>query len=77
MQVKADQPGQASLIMQRGGRRKGAGRKKSPYEQRKVSLSLDPLCWEIIDKLRDKQERSQSDILRELIEKSLTTEGLQ
>lgn len=76
LQVKADQPGQASLIIQRGGRRKGAGRKKSPYEQRKVSLALDPDCWEIIDKLRDAKNANQSDILRELIEKSLTTEGI-
>jgi hypothetical protein len=67
MKVKADQPGQTSLIIERGGARPGAGRKKSKYEIRKASVALDPNVWKVIDDLREKTGKTQSDILRELI----------
>lgn len=75
-EVKTDQQGQAKLTIKRGGRRKGAGRKKSQYEIRKVSLALDPDSWKFIDDLKEESGRNQSDVLRELISLAIYTLGV-
>lgn len=64
--VKVPEQGQARLNMSRGGRRPGAGRKKLG-ETRRVSLTLPPEWWARIDNVRESQNRSQADVIRELL----------
>lgn len=60
----------------RGGKRPGAGRKKRG-EQRKLSLSLPPEMWEMIDKIKAKEGSNQSDVLAELIGWGIETKRIQ
>ncbi len=66
MHVKVPETGQASLRITRGGRRKGAGR-KSIGETRRMALTLPPEWWEKIDGIRDREGRSQADVIREML----------
>lgn len=54
----------------RGGKRVGAGR-KGFGETRKVSLTLTPETWAMIEELCEKGNLKQSKVLRDIIEKGI------
>ncbi|MDQ0086612.1 macrodomain Ter protein organizer (MatP/YcbG family) [Paenibacillus anaericanus] len=54
----------------RGGKRKGAGRKPIGTT-RKISLTLPQECWEEIDRYCHRGDYSVSEILRSIIEDNL------
>lgn len=64
--------GQAKLVMQRGGRRAGAGRKKSDKEIRTVKIALDELTWMAIEGIKEIEGyKSMTQLLSLLIERGL------
>lgn len=67
--------GQTKLVMQRGGRRKGAGRKKSDKEIRTVKIALDESTWIAIEAIKDIEDyKSMTQLLSILIERGLDNE---
>lgn len=58
------------LTGNRGGSRKGAGRKPIGTT-RKISLTLPQECWEEIDRYCHKGDYSISEVLRSIIEDNL------
>jgi len=54
----------------RGGNRKGAGRKPIGVT-RKISLTLPQECWEEIDRYCHRGDYSVSEVLRSIIEDNL------
>lgn len=58
------------LTGNRGGSRKGAGRKPIGIT-RKISLTLPQECWEEIDRYCQKGDYSVSEVLRSIIEDNL------
>lgn len=70
--VKEGADGQAKLVMQRGGARKGAGRKKSGKESRTVKVALDPVVWMTVEAIKEIEEiKTMSETLAILIERGL------
>lgn len=59
-----------SLAHNRGGNRKGAGRKPIGVT-RKVSLTLPQQCWDEIDRYCHKGDYTVSEVLRSIIEDHL------
>jgi len=59
-----------SLNSNRGGARKGAGRKPIGAT-RKISLTLPQECWDEIDRYCHKGDYSVSEVLRAIIEDNL------
>lgn len=54
------------LKERRGGKRPGAGRTSSGYIPRRVSLSMPPEFWGLVDQLKEKEVyASDSEVLRE------------
>lgn len=54
----------------RGGKREGAGR-KGIGETRKVSLTLSPEMWSVIEEICEDENSSQSKVLRKMLEKQM------
>lgn len=54
----------------RGGKREGAGR-KAIGETRKVSLTLSPEMWGVIESICEDENSSQSKVLRNVIERNM------
>ncbi|WP_337100826.1 ribbon-helix-helix domain-containing protein [Paenibacillus sp. YIM B09110] len=63
--------GQLSIMFSQGGPRTGAGR-KGIGETRKISLTLPSSAWEQIESQCEKDGRSRSEVLRNMIEAYLS-----
>jgi hypothetical protein len=66
--------GQLSLMFTRGGPRDGAGR-KGIGETKKISLTLSKETWSIIENKCRELDGSRSEVLRNIIESALQSEG--
>lgn len=67
--------GQLALRLGHGGVREGAGRKKTDLETRKVSLSLEPELWIVLESIKEIEERTMAAVIKDLIERGLDREN--
>ncbi|MDF2669588.1 MAG: hypothetical protein K0R67_1894 [Paenibacillus sp.] len=66
--------GQLSLMLTKGGRRTGAGRKRIGITK-KVSLTLSEETWEQIEETINAAESTKSEFIRALIEQYFNTDA--